>query len=84
MYTLEKPVVRTQLYLTKKERDALAALARATGKKQSQLIREAVDRLIEHSLDAYRDEVLDRASGMWKDRGDLPDFRTLRKEWNRD
>ena len=76
-------MVRTQVYLTEKERDELAALAAATGKKQSELIREAVDRLIEQSTAKRRDAVLDRAAGMWKDRDDLPDFRALRVEWDR-
>ena len=43
-------MVRTQVYLTERERSELAALAKATGKKQSELIREAVDRLIEQSI----------------------------------
>jgi len=76
-------MVRTQLYLTEEERNGLAALARATGKKQSELIREAVDRLIEQSAAKRRDAVLDRAAGMWKDRDDLPDFRAMRTEWDR-
>jgi len=76
-------MVRTQVYLTEKERDELAALAEATGKKQSELIREAVDRLIEQSSAKRRDAVLDRAAGMWKDRDDLPDVRGLRVEWDR-
>ena len=54
-------MVRTQVYLTNKERDGLAALAGATGKKQSELIREAVDRLIEQSSKKRRDAVLDNA-----------------------
>ena len=76
-------MVRTQLYLTEAERDELAALAKATGKKQSELIWEAVDRLVEQSTAKRRDAVLDRAAGMWKDRDDLPDFRALRAEWDR-
>jgi len=76
-------MVRTQVYLTDEERDELAALAQATGKKQSELIRDAVDRLIEQSSTTRRHVVLDRAAGMWKDRDDLPDFRALRVEWDR-
>lgn len=76
-------MVRTQVYLTDEERSELAALAEATGKKQSELIREAVDRLIEQSAAKRRDTVLDRAAGMWKDRDDLPDFRALRVGWDR-
>ena len=76
-------MVRTQVYLTKKERDELAALADKTGKKQSLLIREAVDMLIEQSSKHRRLAVLRKAAGMWKDRTDLPDFGALRAEWDR-
>ena len=40
-------MVRTQIYLTEAERAALKAIARQTGKKQSELIRQAIDLLIE-------------------------------------
>lgn len=76
-------MVRTQVYLTKKERDELATLSEATGKRQSQLIREAVDQLIGRSSAARRHAVLSRAAGMWKNRKDLPDFRAKRSEWDR-
>jgi hypothetical protein len=76
-------MVRTQIYLTKKERVELAALSKATAKKQSELIREAVDRLIEQSARSRRRAAVDAAAGMWKDRKDLPDFAALRKEWDR-
>ena len=76
-------MVRTQVYLTRKERDELAALAKATGKKQSELIREAVDRLIQQSAAKRRTAVLDRAAGLWKGRDDLPDSRSLRAQWDR-
>lgn len=74
---------RTQVYLTQKERRELAALAVKTGRKQSVLIREAVDRLIEHSAAGRRQAALDRVAGMWRGRKDLPDFRALRAEWDR-
>jgi predicted DNA-binding protein len=76
-------MVRTQIYLTKKERDSLTALAKATGKRQSELIREAVDLLIEQSDSQRRKAALERIAGMWKDRNDLPDFRAIRREWDR-
>ena len=76
-------MVRTQIYLTKHQRDELAAISKAAGKKQSELIREAVDRLINQSRHSRRETVLREAAGIWKDRTDLPDFNSTRAEWNR-
>ena len=76
-------MVRTQVYLTETERDKLATLAEATGKKQSELIREAIDVLLDRSSDASLQAAIDAAAGMWKDRKDLPDFEALRREWDR-
>jgi metal-responsive CopG/Arc/MetJ family transcriptional regulator len=76
-------MVRTQIYLTKSQREELKAIAKTAGKKQSELIREAVDRLIEEVSCGRREMVLRNAAGIWKDRRDLPDFRATRAEWDR-
>lgn len=76
-------MVRTQIYLTDRQRDELAAIAKTVGKKQSELIREAVDRFIDEKSRTRREAVLREAAGMWKDREDLPDFRAMRAEWDR-
>ena len=76
-------MIRTQIYLTKRQRDELAAIAKTVGKKQSELIREAVDRLIDQSGHIRREVVLNAAAGVWKDRRDLPDFTAMRGEWDR-
>ena len=76
-------MVRTQIYLTERQRDELAAIAKAVGKKQSELIREAVDRLIDQADSSRRETVLREAAGIWKDRTDLPDFKSTRAEWDR-
>jgi len=76
-------MVRTQIYLTDHQREELAAIAKTVGKKQSELIREAVDRLIDEEGRNRRETVLREAAGMWKDRDDLPDFRATRSEWDR-
>ncbi len=76
-------MVRTQIYLTEHQRDELAAIARALGKKQSELIREALNRFIDQASCHRRKIVLDETAGIWKDRKDLPDFKTIRGEWDR-
>jgi hypothetical protein len=75
-------MVRTQIYLTERQRDELAAIAKTAGKK-SELIRETVDRLIDQSGRTRREAVLREAAGIWKDRKDLPDFKATRAEWDR-
>ena len=76
-------MVRTQIYLTERQRNELAAIAKTAGKKQSELIREAVDRFIDQSSASRRNAVLKETAGIWKDRRDLPDFKTIRSEWDR-
>lgn len=76
-------MVRTQIYLTERQRDELAALAKIAGKKQSVLIREAIDELLAHLGRGRRDAVLRRAAGMWKDRRDLPEYEATRAGWDR-
>ena len=77
-------MIRTQIYLTEDERTALGFLSTATGKPQSELIREAVDDFIGKSSADRRNAVLGRAAGLWKDRTDLPDFGEIRKQWDRE
>jgi len=77
-------MVRTQIYLTERERAALNALSAETGKKQSELIREAIDEFIVRLSQSRREMVLDRVAGIWKGRDDIPDFAEIRKSWDRD
>lgn len=76
-------MIRTQIYLTEEEKEALEKLSAESGKKQSELIRNAVDRLIDQSSEGNRKRILEHAAGMWKNRKDLPDFAGLRKSWDR-
>jgi len=76
-------MVRTQIYLTENEHHSLAILAEASGKKQSELIRNAVDIFINQFSREHRDAVLKEAAGLWQGRNDLPDFAALRKNWDR-
>jgi hypothetical protein len=77
-------MIRTQIYLTEDQRNELAIIGKSFGKKQSELIREAIDRLIDQVGKNHREVVLREAAGIWRNRKDLPDFKSLRSEWNRD
>jgi len=76
-------MIRTQIYLTERQRTELTTISKILGKKQSELIREAVDHFIDESGSSRRELVLREAAGMWKDRTDLPDFEEIRTEWDR-
>lgn len=75
-------VVRTQIYLTKAEQEALRSLARDTGCSQSELIRKAIDEMLECQRQMDRRALMRQARGMWSDRTDLPDLRELRDEFD--
>ena len=76
-------MVRTQIYLTEKQRNALTAMSRRQGRRQSELIREAVDRFIASTSSQRRQDALCAAAGIWKNRDDIPDFDTVRAGWDR-
>jgi hypothetical protein len=76
-------MVRTQIYLTEAERQALGKLSAQTGKPQSELIREALDGYLHQHAGERRRLALARAVGLWRDRRDLPDFAQLRQSWER-
>lgn len=76
-------MIRTQIYLTNKQRAELAVIAENMGKKQSEIIREAIDRLIDQNRQNRKKTALIEAAGIWKNRDDLPDFRAIRSEWDR-
>ncbi len=76
-------MIRTQIYLTDKQRTELAIIAKNLGKKQSEIIREALDRLIDQAGQNKTKTALKKAAGIWKNRKDLPDFRAIRSEWDR-
>lgn len=77
-------MVRTQIYLTENQRAEVAAIADRSGKRQSEIIREAVDRFIEQKSRGRREAILRKAAGIWRDRTDLPDLDALRRGWDRD
>jgi len=76
-------MIRTQVYLEESASKALRSLAVQTGKKQSELIRTAIEMLITKHRKSDPQEKLKIAKGIWKDRKDLPNIERLRNEWDR-
>jgi hypothetical protein len=73
----------TEVNLSDQERSALRRLARLRGKTEGELIRQAVGRLLSESQDLDRLSLIKGARCMWSDRDDLPEFRDVRREWDR-
>lgn len=76
-------MIRTQIYLSKEEREGLQVIARDKKKSQSEIIREAVDEYIKKEKRGSKLKIIQTMNGVWKDRTELPDFKTLRGEWDR-
>lgn len=73
-------MVRTQIYLTEAERRGLRALACKSGSTLSELIRGAVDRMLETRDPDEQLTQLRAARGAWSASGDTPDFSRIRSE----
>jgi predicted transcriptional regulator len=67
----------TQIKLTAEQDAALARLANGLGKED--IIRRAIEEYILRHDTARRLDGLQAARGIWKNRTDIPDLRTLRK-----
>ncbi len=76
-------MVRTQIYLTEEEREDLRKIAKETGKKQSELIREAVDEYVADRQADKQLEIIDKIAGIWKNRTTVIDYEQVRKNWDR-
>ena len=76
-------MIRSQIYLTEEERAELKVLSQATGRTQSDLIREAVDLFIKQSKQSVRLKHFNNAFGLWSNREGYPDIRKLREELDR-
>ena len=60
---------RTQIYLTRRESEALDRAARETGRTRSQLIREAIEaRYLASRDEAGLLEAIEATAGLWADR----------------
>ena len=59
---------RTQIYLTSAEAQGVARVAAETGRKQSEVIREAIDQYLLRLGPQDRLSRLQEARGIWRDR----------------
>ena len=76
-------MLTTQVTLTDQQTRALRSIAQLTGKTEKEVIVEAVEQFIAQHTTLDRHAALLQAKGMWQNRTDLPDLRTLREESNR-
>jgi hypothetical protein len=71
---------RTQIYLTEREQARLRELSEASGKSQSELIRDAIDRVyLDQPSIAERLDLLRASRGAWKARDSEPALRSGRR-----
>jgi hypothetical protein len=68
-------MIRTQIYLTERQKGMLSTLSVRLGQKQSELIREALDRFIEAESRSRKEKILRETAGIWDGREDLPGWR---------
>ena len=76
-------MIRTQIYLTEHEKKGLKRISVSCNKKPSELIRMAIDSLIEKNGKTGRKEILEKTAGTWGNRQDLDEILALRKKWER-
>jgi predicted DNA-binding protein len=77
-------MVRTQVYLTEEQERGLKRLAASTGRKQSELIRAAIDGYLAKAERQDWKKALEAMRGMWADRDDLDElYADLRMDWDR-
>ena len=75
-------MIRTQIYLTEEEHAGICSLAKSMKKRQSELIRLAIDEYLVRKKPDDKLAKIRKAKGIWKDREDL-DLSELREEFDR-
>jgi len=86
MYMKQESMIRTQVYLSKEQEQALKSLALSSGIRQSELIREAVNLLIsEKNVAPYQwKQALHDIKGIWvNDKTVEQRMKTIRQEFDR-
>ena len=75
-------MIRTQIYITEEEQEALEKLSKERNTTKSNIIREAIDQYVAEKKSQKKKSIMDFA-GIWKDKKDIPDVKELREDWER-
>lgn len=75
-------MIRTQIYLTEEEHAGISSLASSLQKKQSELIRQAIDEFLVRSNPKDKLESIREAQGIWQDREAIS-LEELRSDFDR-
>lgn len=73
-------MVKTQIYLEEQAHKEIRALALDSGKKQSEIIREAIAAYLSKHHPKDTKSKLTQARGIWNGRDDFPDVEKMREE----
>ena len=78
-------MIRTQIYLTKEEKEAIEKLSDDRKTTQSNIIREAIDEYVakKKSESSDKKKSIMAFSGIWKDKENIPDTDEMRKGWGK-
>lgn len=86
MYMKQKSMIRTQVYLSKEQEQAIKSLALTSGSRQSELIREAVDLLLskKNASQTQWKQALHTMKGVWSNDDTAEErMHTIRGEFER-
>ncbi|MBX3631278.1 MAG: ribbon-helix-helix protein, CopG family [Nitrosomonas sp.] len=82
----QETMIRTQVYLSKEQEQALNSLSCASGKHRSELIREAINLLLSEkkSADTHWKQALHNMKGIWaNDENAVQRMQSIRNEFDR-
>ncbi len=77
-------MIRTQIYLTKKGKEAIEQLSDQHKTTQSNIIRKAIDEYVakkQRESGEEKESIMDFA-GLWKGKKDIPQVDKLRQDWS--
>ena len=73
----------TQITLNETESQIIESLCESRGVTQEEILHEAIEQFLAQHQTQSRLATLRQARGIWRDREDVSDVATLRREWDR-